>query len=140
MIEKELILNKLPAGEGARISKQVDDRGKKLLLKLRDVFYKNGKDASNIAVYVAGKCAMSESTVLKVLNGNRAVTAEFLGRICVGLKLSETETKDLFELYGQPLKYGRSIFESVTICAVRDKDDIDSYVEELEQYKPKTKK
>ena len=139
MVEPEPGLKKIAANEALRIGNQMDQRQKELLRKLRNVFHANAKNASNISVYVATRCDLSDSIVQKVLTGKRAVTAEFLGKICVGLSLSQEETKELFELFGQPLVYERSLFEAITICAVRDRDSIDSYVDELELYYPKKK-
>ena len=139
MMEQESGLKKIAANEALRIGNQMDQQQKELLRKLRNVFHANAKNASNIAVYVAMRCDLSDSTVQKVLTGKRAVTSEFLGKICVGLALSPEETDELFKMYGQPLDYERSLFEAITICAVRDRDSIDSYVNELEQYCPKKK-
>ena len=140
MIEQESGLKRIPVNDAVHIGGEMDQRQKELLRKLRNVFHANAKDSSNIAVYVATKCELSDSIVQKVLTGKRAVTADFLGKICVGLSLSAEETDELFKLYGQPLDYNRSLFEAITICAVRDRDSIDSYVNELERYCPKKKK
>lgn len=140
MVEQEPGLKKIKVNDALRIGSEMNQREKELLRKLRNVFHTNAKDSSNIAVYVATKCELSDSIVQKVLTGKRAVTAEFLGKICVGLSLSIDETEELFRLYGQPLDYNRSLFEAITMCAVRDHDSIDSYVNELEQYCPKKKK
>jgi len=140
MAEREPELKKITPNEALRIGSQMNKQQKDLLRKLRDIFHAHAKNSSNIAVYVATRCELSDSIVQKVLTGKRAVTAEFLGKICVGLSLSQIETEELFNLLGQPLKFESSLFDAITICAVRDHDSIDSYVNELELYCPKKKK
>lgn len=140
IVERAIGFDKLQPSEAAMIKSKVAQRDIELMNKLRNIFLYKARHATNTARYIAGQCLLSESLVQKVMKGKRSITAEFLGHVCVGLKLSKKETEELFELYGQPLQYNRSLFEAITICAVRDQDDIIDYVDELKMYCSKEEK
>ena len=93
----------------------------------------NKANASNTAVYISTHCYISESLFRRVMyRRDRTLSADFIGRICVGLHLSIEESKQLFEEFGSPLVWGHSAFATVTLRALQDGDSIDDYLEDLE--------
>lgn len=110
-----------------------------ILRKVRDYCQRYAKSASNVAFEVGMQCNLSESIVRKVFKAEKAMTADFLGHICVGLELSMEESEELFALFGRPLVFGKSYFESVTMVAIKDKDDIDAYEQDLNYFRERLK-
>lgn len=112
---------------------------RRLRSRLADVFldYANGQD--NFYIPVATACGMDSSTIRKILlgdnsKGKKDISDVILGSICVGLGLNMNLSQELFELYGTPLEYGVNVFLSITYRAIEDKDDIECYINELNEY------
>ncbi len=84
--------------------------------------------------YTAIECELSETYVRKIIRGDKPVTRNFLGAFCVGMGLTPEESEELFELTGNKLTFGFSYFDSITMCAIRDGDNIEDYLADLEKY------
>ena len=119
--------------EKQSIKKRRDDDTLLLLRKISGFIFSAADKgyASNAILYVSIRCNLSESTIRKVINGSRNATKDFVGRICVGLGLSMSDTEDLFEQLGQPLDFNSCYFDAVTMTAIKDRDSIDDYCEDL---------
>lgn len=128
--QKQALFRLTPEKLG-RIKEVENTNRKKLGFKIQELIIRNGRDASNMFSYVGTKCALSESAVRNAVNGNRTVTLEFLAFLCVGLKVPMEEAEELFNLLGHPLTFGVNYFESVTMCAIRDRDEMEDYLEDL---------
>ncbi len=96
------------------------------------------KDAANIFVAMQKKCAISESLIRKVINGQRKPTIEFVSFVCVGLGLTIEESTELFDLLGHTPFNKNNLFDSITYIALRDRDDIDTYDKQLKDAGIKT--
>lgn len=114
--------------------KEKESANRKLLYrKIQELIIRSTRDASNMFSYVGTKCALSESAVRSAVNGKRPITQEFLAFLCVGLKVSIEEAEEMFDLFGHPLTFGFNYFESVTMCAIRDRDEMEAYLEDLKK-------
>lgn len=117
------------------------NRGERLLkAKLASIFINYAEGESNYYIKVGVACGMDSSTIRKILlsqtdKGWRPITEIILGSICVGLGLTMTASRELFELFGKPLIYGSNIFSSITFCAIRDHDSLEDYLDDLIEYK-----
>lgn len=115
---------------------------KEVIAKLRNIFIKVAKNSntSDYHLAVAMRCGISPDIVRRIISpankrSHKELTPIILGCICVGLKLSKEECQYLFDRFGMPLVFGRSKFISLTMCAIRDQDDIYQYIEELKSKK-----
>jgi len=119
-----------------------DEGYKSVISKLRNIFIRVSRkdNTGDYHVLVATRCGISPDIVRRIIlpqnkKSHKALTQVVLGCICVGLQLSKEECEELFDDYGTPLVFGRTRFLSVTMCAIRDKDDISSYIKELQEMK-----
>lgn len=135
IVEKVEVYSRLSSEERGKMESSINKHNTDVQKKIADICFKYAKNTNNMPLHIGMKCNLSESIVRQVLNGKKKITMEFLGRLCVGLKLSVEESKELFEVYGIPLNFDRSYFDAITICAIRDKDDIEDYEDELKRYK-----
>lgn len=115
---------------------------KNVIARLRNIFLKVAQryNTSDYHIAVGTRCGISADLVRKIISppsrkGHKVLTPIVLGCICIGLKLSEEECRYLFNEFGMPLVFGTSMFVSITICAIRDNDSIESYINELKEYK-----
>ena len=115
---------------------------KNVISRLRNVFLKVAQryNTSDYHIAVGTRCGISADLVRKIISppskkGHKVLTPIVLGCICVGLKLHEEECRYLFNEFGMPLVFGTSMFISITVCAIRDNDSIESYISELKEYK-----
>jgi len=116
------------------VLKEKDDTNRKLLSrKIQELVIRSSRDASNMFSYVGTKCALSETAVRNAVNGNRPITQECLAFLCVGLKVPMKEAEEMFNLFGHPLTFGVNYFESVTMCAIRDRDEMEEYLDDLKK-------
>lgn len=121
----------------------VADTGyKNVIVRLRNIFLKVAQrcNTSDYHIAVGTRCGISADLVRKIISppskkGHKVLTPIVLGCICIGLKLPAEECKYLFNEFGMPLVFGTSMFVSITICAIRDNDSIESYISELKEYK-----
>lgn len=109
-----------------------------LIKKMSDYCQTKCKEARspyNPLLYAATECDFSESYMRKMIKQEKRVTRKALGQFCVGLGLSIKESEELFALTGKNLVFGYTYFDSITMCAIRDRDNIEDYLNELEEYK-----
>ena len=88
----------------------------------------------NPSFFAAVECDVSETYIRKIIRGDKPVSRKFLGQFCVGMGLTPEETDELFALTGKKLVFGYTYFDSITMCAVRDGDNIEDYLRDLEFY------
>lgn len=105
-------------------------RKSKLRARLQDIFTDK---ARNSYAELEDSCEITESLFRKLLNGSRVIHKNVLARFIVGLKLDRALADELFYLLGEPLD-DNEVFDHITICAIRDKDDIHHYLDELKTY------
>lgn len=115
---------------------------KKVMRRLRDIFRKVGKhyNTKDYHIAVGSICGISADIIRQIISpyskkGPKVLTPVILGSICIGLKLSEDECDYLFSEFGIQLVFGKSMFTSITACAIRDKDNVEEYINELRKYK-----
>lgn len=140
------VIEKLEQKAAARLTiedKNSADAGyRNVIARLRNIFIRISQkyNTSDYHVAVGTRCGISADLARKIISpqskrGHKALTPITLGCLCVGLKLSQEECVYLFEEYGMPLVFGKSLFVSITMCAIRDRDSIEDYIAELKAYK-----
>ena len=77
-------------------------------------------------------CLISVTSLKKVINGSDKVTRKFLYKFVVGLKMSLDEANQFFAHCGGQL-HDDSLEDYICKCALRDEDDIYTFVEEFER-------
>ncbi len=103
---------------------------RKNILKYMNKKFENN---SNVFLKASNECGMTESQIRKVINGERRPTIEFISFMCVGMQLSIEETTELFDLIGHTPFHKNNIFDSITFIALRDRDSIHVYLDQLRE-------
>lgn len=111
-----------------------DDELRRKITNYCQIKHKEKNSPYSECLFAATECGVSKSYMRKIIKGEKAVTRKFLGRFCVGLKLTPEESDELFSYTGHRLVFGYTYFDSITMCAIRDGDDIEDYEKELEKY------
>ncbi|GEM_PF-990071 len=78
-------------------------------------------------------CRIPTDTVKKAVNGRYKVTRNFLAKFSVGLKLDLDAANKLFRFHSGELNLTND-FDYVVYYALKTKDDIDFFIEEVEKY------
>lgn len=81
---------------------------------------------------IEAACCVSTTSLKKVINGSDKVTRKFLYKFTVGLKMSLEEANQFFALCGGEL-HDDSLEDCICKGALRDGDDIYSFIEEFER-------
>ena len=81
---------------------------------------------------IEAACCISATSLKKVINGSDKVTRKFLYKFAVGLKMSIEEANQFFALCGGEL-HDDYLEDCICKCALRDKDDIYSFIDEFER-------
>lgn len=107
------------------------------LLQLRSKILKylraKNQDEANIYQKASSDCAITESQIRKVINGQRKPTIEFISLISVGLGLTIDQATELFDLIGHTPFNKNNLFDSITYIALRDRDSIYTYIQQLKE-------
>lgn len=107
------------------------------LLELRKMIHKylrdKNIDEANIYQKASSDCAITESQIRKVINGQRKPTIEFISLISVGLGLTIDQATELFDLIGHTPFNKNNLFDSITYIALRDRDSIYTYIQQLKE-------
>lgn len=82
------------------------------------------------------RCQLTASALKKSCAGKIKITRNFLYKLTVGLKMSLDEANELFAICGGPLNE-HSPEDYVCINALRDKDDIYHFIDQLNEYSRK---
>ena len=121
---------------------EIVDSEKQNILDLRkkilNYMHEKIKNAANIYEKASTDCALSESLIRKVINGQRKPTIEFVSFVSVGLGLTIEQATELFDLIGHTPFNKNNLFDSITYIALRDRDDIYVYIEQLKDAGIKT--
>jgi hypothetical protein len=80
------------------------------------------------------KTYRKEDTFRRWLNGKRFPKREALAKFVVGLGLDIVTAKELFALHSSPLDPTNNRLDYIIALAIRDKDDIGQFAEDVEKY------
>lgn len=115
-----------------------DQNTLQLRKKIQEYMHIKIKDTTNIFAKMQTMCAISDSLIRKVINGQRKPTIEFISFVSVGLGLTIEESTELFDLIGHTPFNKNNLFDSITYIALRDRDDIHIYDKQLKEAGIKT--
>lgn len=103
-------------------------------LRLRQMLQKlfETKTEGNYAQMEA-KCDISQDLLRKIFRGTRSIQRDVLAKFVVGLRVDRSTVNELYDLLGHPLN-DKDPLDHITICALRDGDDIYRFIEEFEKY------
>jgi hypothetical protein len=77
---------------------------------------------------------IKQDTFRRWMKGTRNVSKKELVKFVVGLGVEIEITKKLFYLNGHPLNYEKNRLDFIVVCAIRDKDDIEQFGNDVKKY------
>ncbi|MDR2180304.1 MAG: hypothetical protein LBP21_08340 [Synergistaceae bacterium] len=92
-----------------------------------------GEKSPSIERTVADQCDIPYNTYKKYMGLKRPVTRVAIAKFAVGLHLSLDDANRLFRLQGGELNETND-FDYITLHALRDKDNVQDFLEEVEKY------
>lgn len=92
-----------------------------------------GLKSTEMAGEIADRCQIAEDTLKKAISGKVPATRRFLYKFTVGLQMPLEKANEFFVLCGGALSDDCAA-DYICKCALRDKDDIWTFLEEMEQY------
>lgn len=112
-----------------------DDEANIRELRKKILKYMNKKFENNTNVFLkaSNECGMTESQIRKVISGERRPTIEFISFMSVGMQLSIEEAIELFDFIGHTPFHKNNLFDSITFIALRDRDSIHVYLDQLRE-------
>ena len=109
------------------------DTEKSITLRKRlSTLYHEKAEGSYIKLEV--KTQIKQNTFQKWMNGSRNVSRKELAKFAVGLALDMEIVDELFRMIGHSLDYENNRFDFIVACAIRDKDDIEQFGNDVEKY------
>lgn len=78
-------------------------------------------------------CRIPQDTIKKAINGRYNASRNFLAKFCVGLKLGIEKSNELFRIHSGELSLTND-FDYIIYHALKTKDDIDYFIEEVHEY------
>ena len=81
---------------------------------------------------------MNEKTIKSNISGKNNIQRTFLYKLCVGLHMTIEQANELFEMCGGKLKED-CCEDYICKCALRDGDDIKSFIEDYNKYSENSK-
>lgn len=113
---------------------------KKLRLLIRDIMLKEtdkyrNKTNKSFGDYtiIEEACRIPTDTMKKALSGRYKITRNFLAKFTVGLKLGIDISNSLFKIHSGELNLTND-FDYITYFALKTKDDIDDFIEEIDKF------
>lgn len=126
---KPVILGRVTGAEMSSIP-TTDEKHMQLCQRLQKLFE---SECSGRYEQMEVKCNIKEDLLRKIFKGKRKVQREVLAKLVVGLKINRRIVDELYDLMGHPLNT-QDRLDKITIQALRDKDDIYTFIEEVDKY------
>lgn len=101
-----------------------------MLKETKEYLIRTKKDFNNYTI-IEICCRIPTDTMKKALNGRYSITRNFLSKFTVGLKLDLETANSLFRIHSGELNLTND-FDYIVFHALKTKDDIDDFIEELE--------
>ena len=117
----ELDLLKMPA----------DEKNKTLRQRIRTLWFEEAEGSYDKLEYLS---QIKQNTFQKWINGSRNVKRSELAKFVIGLSLDIETANELFALRSHPLDCDGNRFDYIVACAIRDKDDIGQFGEDVYTY------
>jgi hypothetical protein len=118
---------------GADMRKMPTDNEKTITLrkKVQSLFFDKIEGSYAKLEYLA---QIKQNTFQKWMNGSRNISRKELAKFVVGLSVDIELADELFVLYGHALNCDNNRFDCVVANAIKDKDDIAQFGEDVETY------
>lgn len=111
----------------------IREKLRNLVYEMRDEYKQKYGHVKGIYALTDECCKVPANTLKSIFNGKNALTRRILAKICVGYKLGVDRANEFFLLVDGALNLTND-FDYITYHALKDGDDIDSFIEEVYRY------
>lgn len=118
----------------SRFSENQNELWKKLRDYLEDYKEENNLSWFETAGEVEERCKHSWDGFKKYLSNRKGLSRAMLYKFCIGMELSLEESKELFAMSKEGGLSDDNMGDYIFMCAIRDGDDIDSFISQYEEY------
>lgn len=114
-------------------STYIREKLRNLVYDMRDEYKQKNGHVKGIYALTDDCCKVPANTLKAIFNGKNALTRRILAKICVGYKLGVDRANEFFLLVDGALNLTND-FDYITYHALKDGDDIDSFIKEVYTY------